>query len=913
VAWAGQHGIGRRIGELPLVLCGPVLGRVEPESVTVWVALKAERTVTLRVYARSEPAAPTALTEKAIGTRRTVKLGDSLHVVAVTATPTGGQLVPGELYFYDLFFSASPAVPVVETSDGLRTPGVADPASGVTVDDLLEPSNLSYSHEHRLPSFSLPPDELNKLRLVNGSCRKPHGDNGLDALPVLDEILVVDWPVADERPHQLLLTGDQVYADGAAALMLFLVMDAAQALLDWEEPLPGNPPANELRPDKRKRVVKEIAGLTTDGFESHMLRLGEFVVLHLFAWSNVLWPEEFPTVEEVYGRSRSVPASFKDLETFRKTVGRVRRTLANVPTYMIFDDHDVTDDWNMYRDWAEKVYPKPLGRRVVQNGLTAYAICQAWSSVPDRFAGNTPGEALLSAVAAWAANQGADAAAEQQIATRVGIPPVQTAPNGTVTGGLFKSDEDGDVLERPDGALDWHFTVRGPKHEVLALDSRTRRSFPTGRLDRPAHIGSASLREQIPVEEASPDAITLVIATTNLLTVPFFEGRSFYGDKRATELLRYWYLTLFRDWAFELCFQGDYEPDLSDSWQPHSAPFEAVIARLARRAAPSGTTRSSRAIVLSGDIHFSWAGRMRYWAERPFQEDDGSALKPLDAIFAFLTSSALKAHGNPISSMVHGWGYVPASDALPEPARWLGWRRRTALGVSDADVGRMADWVQYEPWMLRQTPPMLAVKDVPQDAFVPRPDWRYRVDFLLGEKMTDDHGAFAALENPNPADHDEWLSVVKEAHARHRGYAHKWGNGLEMIGKNNLAVLRFHWEGDTTLATAISAGETSLRLTDSSRFPDPPFRVTIDGETLEVGALDREAHVCSELVRGALGSTEQAHAAGAKVAVAKAAVQTHWWRLTDETRLQPLTTYTVSLEYDDRRYPRPKLPGEADS
>jgi hypothetical protein len=43
--------------------------------------------------------------------------------------------------------------------------------------------------------------------------------------------------------------------------------------------------------------------------------------------------------------------SFRDdkrkLDGFRREVAKVRRVMANVPTYMICDDHDVTDDWFM--------------------------------------------------------------------------------------------------------------------------------------------------------------------------------------------------------------------------------------------------------------------------------------------------------------------------------------------------------------------------------------------------------------------------------------------------------------------------------------------------------------------------------------------------------------------------------------
>ena len=36
---------------------------------------------------------------------------------------------------------------------------------------------------------------------------------------------------------------------------------------------------------------------------------------------------------------------------FRKNLPKVQRALANVPTYMILDDHDVTDDYFLNPIW----------------------------------------------------------------------------------------------------------------------------------------------------------------------------------------------------------------------------------------------------------------------------------------------------------------------------------------------------------------------------------------------------------------------------------------------------------------------------------------------------------------------------------------------------------------------------------
>ena len=52
---------------------------------------------------------------------------------------------------------------------------------------------------------------------------------------------------------------------------------------------------------------------------------------------------------------------------------------------MIFDDHEVTDDWYLSQSWRSRVLTAPFGRAIVRNGYAAYAVCQAWGNDPAAF------------------------------------------------------------------------------------------------------------------------------------------------------------------------------------------------------------------------------------------------------------------------------------------------------------------------------------------------------------------------------------------------------------------------------------------------------------------------------------------------------------------------------------------------
>jgi hypothetical protein len=931
MSWATEHSLAARLartGEerdrLPTILCGPILRRTETDSVTVWVALKKAHTVTLRVYSHAPPPALESLREEMQGTRRTVQLGEHLHVVAITALPVAADrpLTPGTLYFYNLFFSETDVSVVPETGKHLNSPNIF--ALDVATDS-LQPSNLSYSLEHPFPSFSLPPQDLNKLRIIHGTCRKPDG-KGRDALPAVDEMIDLNWHLADERPHLLMLNGDQIYADDVASTVLFLLMDADKSLLGWneQEKLPGVISEDSLKPGERTDVVKKIAKFTSQDTENHLLRAGEYFAMHLFSWSDVLWPTQLPPFETVYPNTFPNSSDNPDrwdydedgpaVMEFRKTLRNVRRALANVPTYMMFDDHDVTDDWNMLRDWCERVYASQLGRRVVQNGLLSYALFQAWGNTPERFSAGQPGEALLTAASAWLAAKGNAPSHEQEIARLVGIPG-QLSASGELTG-LFTSVGDLFRLSRADDALKWHYSIKGPQFEILVLDSRTQREFTQDKYEPPAHLGPAAVEEQIPLENADPNKLFIVVATTNVLTIPFFHGSGVYGDKF---IWSFWYIImrLFRGLFFSRLVKwimdaSKYNPDLSDSWKPQTKAFESLLSRIARRIMPENGRRTARVLFLSGDVHFSWASRMQYWAERPFEAADSPPI-PIDAVFAHLTSSPFKKE-EIYGPLFHKWGYIPMTDRLPDPIKWFGWKDRSSLGVSPQDMGRMANWVEMESWMSRHTPPMLSIIDAPgtHSSTASHPDWRYRIDFILGEKSGIDF-SLNLLTKPNPNDHENWLEVFGEAHQRYKDYAQKWGHGIEIIGKNNIAELQFQWGADTALTTNLFATGNAFFIANPTDLPSVPFLLKIDNEILKVGTLDRDTGLCSEIVRGQRGTTAASHTSGTAVEVFHTVTQTHWWRLTGETKLTPLTKYTVSLSYNDPQFSKPKMPGEQNS
>src|ERR1019366_3273433 len=82
-----------------------LLRRVTPGSVTVWLVTREVATVTLTVYDNSGLTSNQILPPTPGMTKRgTTPIGQSLHMVALTARGPDGTLKEGQVYSYDLVF-----------------------------------------------------------------------------------------------------------------------------------------------------------------------------------------------------------------------------------------------------------------------------------------------------------------------------------------------------------------------------------------------------------------------------------------------------------------------------------------------------------------------------------------------------------------------------------------------------------------------------------------------------------------------------------------------------------------------------------------------------------------------------------------------------------------------------------------
>lgn len=777
-------------GDVPLILAGPILRHVTDDQVSVFVACREASTVTLRVFQGEDRERVELLS----GDRATVALGDSLHLVVVTASGAVGTLTSGVAYTYDVDLGAG------------RTLGVA----GVLGSDA---SSAPLAHGGAsLPGFSLPPIALDGVRLIHASCRKPHGE-GVDALTAIDDMIAdaaAGPDVALGRPHQVFLTGDQIYSDDVADQMLFLLRDAAAALLGWSETLPGAVAAAPA-PGARAALTVE-AGLTSavpdpEHAKSHLMTLGEFATMYLFAWSPALWPQDLPAPDPAVLGSPTDASTLRTedvrLTSFRSTVGSVRRALANAPVYMICDDHEVTDDWFMNRRWVGPrttadtpcgVLEHPLGRRVLQNAMLAFALFQAWGNTPERFAptgaDGAPGRALLAAVGSWRGGVTADL---DEIGVRVGLPVEPLAPTAR-------------ELTRPAGALDWHYRValRDGRYEVLVLDGRTSRTYPLGSdLAAAGLLGPAALDRQIvDVPDDGDRRVTIVVTQTPAIGLTFLEEKQ--AGARGEDV-----------WDVD-----------AEAWSLNSDAFERFLGSLA--------VRRRRVVVLAGDVHYSFTARLTYWARRPYGRPESP--EPLASAVVQLAASSCKNQttvrwptdtidllaAQKDTDRLHqsGFGGLLWLEFAKDFAR-SGWPtpRTTSLSLDGKVLGPLRRTPGWD-----RTPAVFDPGALPAGTqFGSQPDWRYDVHFTPGTKGPGSTRPFVnTLPNgPTP--------TVREIARFQRDCREQLtaDAGRDIVGRNNIGELLFEVDAQGDPLRVVQRTWWRAR-DDAEPVPATTFAVSLD-------------------------------------------------------------------------------------
>jgi PhoD-like phosphatase len=498
------------------VICGPIVRRTTTNSSSIWIEMDSDCMAQVTAVPILGPVSP----GRPPGWKPSNKNSPALYTVKVggrffALLPLEG-LEPGWVYRYSL--------------DGIQTDGKREAWHRDLArrrerwEGAMLPIDISRSSiGDRAPSLrTFPAPGTSDVRIAFGSCRKADGGvsgpnaKGADILSLYGPHLAKQDRLT-EWPHLLLLLGDQIYADD---------VDRGVAAARWKVPgrrwlAPLDAPDALLRRDPKKYPT--YAG--SQGF--HCSVFEDFALAYVTSFS---------------------PAN-------------VAKVLANLPTFMIFDDHDITDDWNISGSWLEQMMQSEWWVDAVTDGLVAYWMYQGWGNPLPRDGVRDQRISIL----AGAALTGRDALEDLRFWFRSHLTP---------------------------GSADYYYKIE-LSPPVLVLDTRHDRAFAVRRVGEHRNENDEMLgAKQWSWLKSNLEREGPVILA---MGVPFLQFLC--ADWMMLRLARN---PLFNN-------QDDMEAYLRDIDVDQWAAFPASFLRLAQAMVGRGPF-----VVLSGDVHYSYGIYGRY-------------------------------------------------------------------------------------------------------------------------------------------------------------------------------------------------------------------------------------------------------------------------------------------------------------
>lgn len=181
-------------------------------------------------------------------------------------------------------------------------------------------------------------------------------------------------------PYEVALDGETVWPERGSEFppcrirtqpvekILFGSCRAAKAV-------PGTKEADKVGPDALDAYALRMKNLPEQQWPDALLLLGD----------QVYADEPTPRMREWLAQRRGAEEPQGEVVSFREYAElyheswsdpEIRWLMSTVPTSMIFDDHDVRDDWNTSRTWREQMAQKPWWRRRIRAGLASYWVYQ---------------------------------------------------------------------------------------------------------------------------------------------------------------------------------------------------------------------------------------------------------------------------------------------------------------------------------------------------------------------------------------------------------------------------------------------------------------------------------------------------------------------------------------------------------
>jgi hypothetical protein len=308
----------------------------------------------------------------------------------------------------------------------------------------------------------------------------------------------------------------------------------------------------------------------------------------------------------------------------------IRWLMSTVPSLMIFDDHEIIDDWNISASWRSDMAAQSWWSSRIGAGLSSYWVYQHLGNIDPAAVDDDP---VLRAVRA----------------------------TGDATHVL---DEFGARADREPGCYQWNYALDLGRTRVVVVDNRAGRQLTPGKRDLLAPASWAWLTEQV-----RGDYDHLVLGSS----LPWLMPPAIHDVESASERLCESRKPRVARFGEKLRRGLDLE---------HWAAFNAAFAKLATLLGGVANRDDAPATiaVLSGDVHHSYVARATLPGAPIYQ----LTCSPVHNQLPYVMKPAMRFGWSRVAARI-GRGIATAVGAPPTPVRW----RKLAGPVYQNAIGEL--------------------------------------------------------------------------------------------------------------------------------------------------------------------------------------------------------------------------------
>jgi len=217
-------------------------------------------------------------------------------------------------------------------------------------------------------------------------------------------VVVEDLEPGSSTPYEVHLDGEQVWPQAHSSLPPSRIRTAGRPgafRLAFGSCRYATPTTADVRdaipPDALDSYARQVAALPEERWPDALVLLGDQVYADEITPATKEWLASRRDLSQPPGEQAADFEEYTRLYMESWSDPQVRWLLSNIPSSMVFDDHEMIDDWNTSAAWRAEVTATDWWRRRICGGLVSYWVYQHLGNLsPHELSENATWQAIQS-------------------------------------------------------------------------------------------------------------------------------------------------------------------------------------------------------------------------------------------------------------------------------------------------------------------------------------------------------------------------------------------------------------------------------------------------------------------------------------------------------------------------------------